>query len=42
MTRRNLLGLLSAIGLGPQTPQVLAATPGIEPLVLTDAQWKRA
>jgi peptide-methionine (R)-S-oxide reductase len=40
MTRRNLLGLLSAIGLGPQTPQMLAATPGIEPLVLTDAQWK--
>jgi peptide-methionine (R)-S-oxide reductase len=40
MTRRNLLGLLSAIGLGPQTPQVFAATPGIEPLVLTDAQWK--
>jgi peptide-methionine (R)-S-oxide reductase len=44
MTRRNLLGLLSAIGLGPQAMNAAtaaAATPGIEPLVLTDAQWKQ-
>ena len=43
MTRRHLLGLLSAIGLGPRaTSLAVAATavPGIEPLVLTEAQWK--
>jgi len=44
MTRRNLLGLLSAIGLGPQamsTETAAAAPSGIEPLVLTGAQWKQ-
>ena len=44
MTRRNLLALLSAIGLGPriaeaQTQPTLAA--GIEPIRLTDAEWKK-
>jgi peptide-methionine (R)-S-oxide reductase len=44
MTRRHLLGLLSAIGLGPQAAHAtaaLGAARGIEPLVLTDAQWKQ-
>jgi peptide-methionine (R)-S-oxide reductase len=44
MTRRNLLGLLSLLGFGPQAVHAatpVAATPGIEPLVLTDAQWKQ-
>ena len=42
MTRRHLLGLLSAIGLAPRA--VCAddppATPRIEPLQLSDSQWK--
>ena len=45
MTRRQLLALLSAIGLGPhlaeaQTPSA-PATAGTEALRLTDAQWKQ-
>ena len=45
MTRRNLLALLSAIGLGPrmaeaQTPSA-PATADTEALRLTDAQWKQ-
>jgi peptide-methionine (R)-S-oxide reductase len=44
MTRRNLLALLSAIGLGPRVAQ--AQTPptpavGTEPMRLTDAEWKK-
>jgi peptide-methionine (R)-S-oxide reductase len=44
MTRRHLLGLLSAIGLGPKATHAapaVGAAPGIEPMVLTDAQWKQ-
>ncbi|HEY6134483.1 MAG TPA: peptide-methionine (R)-S-oxide reductase MsrB [Rubrivivax sp.] len=44
MTRRQLFGLLSAIGLGPKaTTGALAAAPAPEgdTLVLTDAQWKQ-
>ena len=44
MTRRNLLALLSAIGLGPRLAEAQApSTPavGMEPLRLTDAQWKQ-
>ena len=52
MTRRNWLSLLSAIGLAPAVraadppaathpPANPPATPKIEPLVLTDAQWKQ-
>jgi peptide-methionine (R)-S-oxide reductase len=43
MTRRNLLGLLSLLGIGAQAARAgttVAATPGIEALVLSDAQWK--
>ena len=44
MTRRNLLALLSAHGLGPrkaeaQTPPTPAV--GTEPMRLTDAEWKK-
>ena len=42
MTRRHLLALLSAIGLGPRVAE--AQTPpatGTEALRLTDAQWKQ-
>jgi peptide-methionine (R)-S-oxide reductase len=46
MTRRDWLGLLSALGLsGSGTAQTKAeaakAGPKIEPLVLSDAQWKQ-
>jgi peptide-methionine (R)-S-oxide reductase len=43
MTRRNLLALLSAIGLGPRVAQAQtqALPPGVEPLRLTDAEWKK-
>jgi peptide-methionine (R)-S-oxide reductase len=44
MTRRQLLGLLSAIGLGPQAAANAEAAPAatdIGTLVLTDAQWKQ-
>ena len=43
MTRRNLLALLSAIGLGPRVAeaQTQALPPGIEPLRLADAEWKK-
>jgi peptide-methionine (R)-S-oxide reductase len=39
MTRRHLLGLLSAVGLSRAAES--AAPPGIEPLVLSDDEWKR-
>jgi peptide-methionine (R)-S-oxide reductase len=42
MTRRHLLGLLSAIGLGQRTAVAADASAGaIEPLKLSDAQWKQ-
>ena len=43
MTRRHLLALLSAIGLAPRLAgaQPQAALPGVEPLRLTDAEWKK-
>jgi peptide-methionine (R)-S-oxide reductase len=46
MTRRDWLGLLSALGFGStataQAPTPAAAAgPKIEPLLLTDAQWKQ-
>jgi peptide-methionine (R)-S-oxide reductase len=46
MTRRNLLGMLSAIGLAPkiapaQTQQPQPGAPRIEPLNLPDAEWKK-
>ena len=44
MTRRNLLALLSAIGLGPRMAEAqttMAPAAGTEALRLTDAQWKQ-
>ena len=44
MTRRHLLALLSAIGLGPRVAEAQTpSTPAVntEPLRLTDAQWKQ-
>jgi peptide-methionine (R)-S-oxide reductase len=45
MTRRNLLALLSTLGWLPTTamsaPATSASTNAIEPLTLTDAQWKQ-
>jgi len=44
MTRRNLLSLLSAIGLAPKIAAAQAPQPGaprIEPLTLPDAEWKK-
>ncbi len=44
MTRRPLLALLSAIGLGPSLVRAQGptpATPKVEPLHLTDAEWKK-
>ena len=43
MTRRHLLALLSAIGLGPRVAEAQTTTApaaGTEALRLTDAQWK--
>jgi peptide-methionine (R)-S-oxide reductase len=43
MTRRHLLTLFSALGLGPKlaAAQAPAGAPRIDPLVLSDAQWKQ-
>jgi peptide-methionine (R)-S-oxide reductase len=46
MTRRDWLGLLSSLGLASSASAQAskpnaAATPKIEPLVLTDAEWKK-
>ena len=47
MTRRNLLGVLSAIGLAPKIapaqtqPPSQPGAPRIEPLNLPDAEWKK-
>jgi peptide-methionine (R)-S-oxide reductase len=44
MTRRHLLALLSALGLGPRVAEAQTApTPaaGAEPMRLTDADWKK-
>ena len=46
MTRRSVLTLLSAIGLAPKVTSTVAATPApgapaIEPLKLSDADWKK-
>jgi len=44
MTRRNLLALLSALGLGPRAAEAQTSpTPavGTEPMRLTDAEWKK-
>ncbi|HEX7442191.1 MAG TPA: peptide-methionine (R)-S-oxide reductase MsrB [Caldimonas sp.] len=41
MTRRHLLALLSAIGLGPKIARAQGPTPKIEPLRLPDAEWKK-
>jgi peptide-methionine (R)-S-oxide reductase len=41
MTRRHLLTLLSAIGIAPKVADAAApAAPQIEPLRLSDAEWK--
>ena len=44
MTRRNLLSMLSAIGLAPKMVAAQATQPGaprVEPLTLPDADWKK-
>jgi peptide-methionine (R)-S-oxide reductase len=45
MTRRDWLGVLSGLGLGSkalaQAAQPAPGAPKIEPLVLTDAEWKK-
>lgn len=44
MTRRNLIVLLSTLGLGPRMAEALPPSTqavGREPLRLTDAQWKQ-
>ena len=48
MTRRSVLTLLSVIGLAPKVSTTMAATPAaapdgtaIEPLKLSDAEWKK-
>lgn len=44
MTRRHLLALLSALGLGPRVAEAQTSpTPavGTEPMRLTDAEWKK-
>jgi len=44
MTRRNLIALLSAIGLGPRAAKAQAPSPppaSAEPLRLSDAEWKK-
>ena len=47
MTRRQLMNMLSALGLGAATGQAVTATPAAKPagradqLVLDDAAWKR-
>ena len=45
MTRRDWLGLLSSLGLASSAPAQAtkpnAAAPKIEPLLLTDAEWKK-
>ena len=44
MTRRNLFSFLAAAGLSAKGPAASAAAPGtpaIEPLRLTDAQWRQ-
>ena len=45
MTRRDWLGLLSAIGIGngaaSQTQAPATSKPTIEPLILSDAEWRK-
>ncbi|MEO8805432.1 MAG: peptide-methionine (R)-S-oxide reductase MsrB [Burkholderiaceae bacterium] len=44
MTRRNLIALLTALGLGPRVAQAQAPSipaVGLEPLRLSDAEWKK-
>ena len=44
MTRRHLLALLSAIGLGPRMAEAQtqpAPAAGTAPMLLTDAEWKK-
>ena len=49
MTRRQWLGLLSSLGLAGTTshvtqaaaPAATGAAPRVEPLLLTDAQWRQ-
>ena len=44
MTRRNLLALLTALGLGPKLAAAqgpTASVPKVEPLRLADAEWKK-
>jgi peptide-methionine (R)-S-oxide reductase len=41
ITRRPVLALFSTFGLGLQVPLALGATPAIQPLRLTDAEWKK-
>jgi peptide-methionine (R)-S-oxide reductase len=45
MTRRDWLGLLSAIGIGNgaafQTKAAATPNPTIEPLILSDAEWRK-
>jgi peptide-methionine (R)-S-oxide reductase len=41
MTRRPLLALLCTLGLASKTSRAQAPAPRIEPLRLTDAEWKK-
>ncbi len=41
MKRRPILALFSSFGLGFQVPVALGAAPAIQPLRLTDAEWKK-
>ncbi len=41
MTRRPLLALLCTLGLAPKVSNAQGPTPKIEPLRLTDAEWKK-
>ncbi len=41
MTRRPLLALLCTLGLAPKASRAQAPTPRIEPLRLSDAEWKK-
>ena len=43
MTRRHLLSLLSMLGLAPRIADAAGpSAAAVEPLRLTDAQWKHA
>ena len=41
MTRRPILTLFGSFGLGLQLPTAMGAAPAIQPLRLTDGEWKK-